>query len=68
MNFTSPNPVYLTTDEYAALRKCSPRTLERERCSGTGCRYIRRGRKVLYRADDVHNWLADGLRTSTAEG
>lgn len=57
----------ITTDEYAAIRHCSPRTIERERAAGTGCRYIKIGRLVLYRVSDVEEFLNAHVRHNTSE-
>jgi hypothetical protein len=46
----------LTGQEYARVRRCSVRTIERERTSGTGCRYIKLGRSVRYRRHDM--WIS----------
>ena len=57
----------LTTPEYARLRRCSPRTVERERTGGTGCRFIKLGRSVLYRRADVIAFIEHHARQSTSE-
>jgi len=44
---TDPPDFLLTQPEYANFRRCSERTIERERASGTGCRYIKIGRGVF---------------------
>jgi hypothetical protein len=36
----------LTQREYAGLRRCSERTIERERTAGTGSKFIKIGRAV----------------------
>ncbi len=46
----------------------SERTLERWRIEGTGPVYIKAGRRVLYRRDDIEQWLAAGARSSTSDG
>jgi Helix-turn-helix domain len=57
----------LTQDEYAALRRCSPRTIERERASGRGCRYIKIGRGIRYKLADVLTFIERHARHSTSE-
>ena len=45
----------------------SVRTLERHRLAGTGPRYVRLGRLVRYRQQDIADFVERNLRTSTAE-
>jgi hypothetical protein len=47
----------LTTSEYAERRRCSERTIERERANGTGCPYVRLGSRVLYRRADIERHI-----------
>jgi hypothetical protein len=56
-----------TPQEYAELRRCSLKTLERERTAGTGCPYISLGRRVYYRPADIETFLAGRVRHSTSE-
>jgi hypothetical protein len=57
----------LTGPEYARVRRCSVRTIERERTAGTGCRYIQIGRLVRYRRRDIADYLDGHTRRSTSE-
>lgn len=57
---------YLIQREAAKYRRCSERTLERERRYGTGPPFIRAGRRILYPLEDLENWLAARKFTSTA--
>jgi hypothetical protein len=57
----------LTQNEYSALRKCSPRTIERERTSGRGCRYVKIGRSIRYKLADVIDFIERHARHSTSE-
>lgn len=57
----------LTGQEYARLRRCSVRTVERERSTGEGCRYIKLGRAVRYRRRDVLEFIERNARQSTSE-
>jgi hypothetical protein len=57
----------LTSQEYAEKRRCSNRTAERERSSGTGCRYIKIGRAVRYRLRDVLDFIERHARQSTSD-
>jgi excisionase family DNA binding protein len=57
----------LTQREAAMALRLSERTLERWRVSGEGVRFVKAGRRVLYRLDDIETWLASRVRTSTSE-
>ncbi len=59
--------VFLTQTEAAKYLRLSPRTLERQRVSGTGPRFTKAGRRVLYRVDELDAWAAARTFTSTAE-
>jgi hypothetical protein len=58
----SSDPEFLTAAEYARLRRCSVRTLDRERATGRGCRYVRFGVRVLYRRSDIERYVAENAR------
>ena len=45
----------------------SGRTLERMRADGTGPRFSKAGKRVLYRQSDVEAWLVERSFASTAE-
>jgi hypothetical protein len=64
---TDPSDFLLTQREYAKVRHCSERTVERERASGTGCRYIKIGRGVRYRRGDIFDFISRHVRSSTSE-
>jgi hypothetical protein len=57
----------LTSQEYALLRRCSVRTIERERTTGAGCQYIKLGRAVRYKLRDVLAFIEGNARHSTSE-
>jgi hypothetical protein len=57
----------LTPREASVALRCSERSLERLRCSGTGPRYIKTTRRVLYRESDLEAWLTGRLTTSTSQ-
>jgi hypothetical protein len=57
----------LTSREYAQLRRCSERTIERERSAGTGCPYVQISRAVRYRRGDIIEFLRQHVRHSTSE-
>ena len=52
----------LTPQEYARYRRCSVRTLDRERAEGRGCPYVRLGRRILYRRADIERHMDAHLR------
>jgi excisionase family DNA binding protein len=47
----------LTPEQTGALLKVNERTLERWRCEGKGPAFVRLGRRVRYRRDDLEAWL-----------
>jgi len=57
----------LTQREAAALLCLSERTLERFRVVGTGPPFIRAGRLVRYREDDLESWIASRVVSSTSQ-
>ncbi len=63
--------LFLTTIEVAEVLRISRRTLERMRVDGTGPRYLKVGpgkrSRVLYRQQDVEDWLAKFHFGSTSE-
>lgn len=56
----------LTERETADLTRLSPRTLERLRATGTGCQYVKLGRRVFYRPLDLQAWIDSNLCSSTS--
>lgn len=59
--------LFLTQAEAARLLRVSPRTLERHRLTGTGPRFVKAGRRVLYRRSDLEVWADANTFSSTAE-
>ena len=57
----------LTTKEAAAYLRLSHRTLERYRVTGEGPRYLKMGRLVFYRREDLDHWLETRSRRSTSD-
>jgi len=57
----------LTQQRLSELIDVSERTLERWRVEGSGPVFCRAGRKVLYRLEDVDEWLAASRRKSTSD-
>ena len=47
----------LSQKHVADLLSLSERTLERLRCTGDGPRFIRCGRSIRYRPDDLTAWI-----------
>jgi hypothetical protein len=62
-----PPDFLLKQGEYAKIRHCSERTIERERTAGTGCRFIKIGRAVRYRRRDILEFIDRHARQSTSE-
>ena len=57
----------LTDDQLAELVHHSPKSLERWRLEGCGPKFLRVGRKPLYRLSDVKAWLKTLSVGSTSE-
>ena len=57
----------LTQPETAEVTRLSERTLERHRLAGTGPAFVRLGRRVFYRREDLEAWIADCTHRSTCE-
>jgi hypothetical protein len=57
MTDTDTTDRLMTTRDYARYRRCSGRTIEREREHGTGCPYIRIGARIIYRLSDIDRHL-----------
>ena len=55
----SREPELLTITEAADLLRAPVATLRYWRHLGTGPRSFRLGRRVLYRTDDLHAWIAE---------
>src|ERR1700733_16188870 len=53
-------PVYLTEKETCARYRFHPKTLQAYRREGGGPPFMRAGKKILYRADEVEAWLRRG--------
>jgi len=57
----------LTQPETAEQTRLSQRTLEPHRLTGAGPKFVRLGRRVLYRREDVEEWIAANLCRSTSD-
>ena len=60
-------PRFLTQSETAQVLRLSERTLERLRVAGQGPKFVKAGRRVLYRDADLEAWTASRTFGSTAE-
>ena len=58
---------FLNTDQAAHYVGLSRRTLEKMRTAGGGPRFRKHGRNVRYHIDDLDEWSAEHLKTSTSE-
>lgn len=58
--------IHLTTEELAARWQVHPRTLANLRTRGEGCRYLKLGRRVLYRVADIEAFERDRMMTATS--
>lgn len=56
----------LNTVEAAAYCRSSASTFEKLRLHGGGAVYSKIGRRVVYRVEDLDNWLAANRRRSTS--
>jgi len=59
--------VVFTTDQAAAYLGLSPTTLETLRTRGGGPPFVKLGRRVVYRSEDLATWLAHRVRRSTSD-
>jgi len=57
----------LETDEAAAYLRRSKRTLEAWRVKGGGPLYVKAGGRCLYREQDLLDFAAENLRSSTSD-
>lgn len=53
----------LTPGEVSTLIRVPVSTLARWRCEGTGIAYVSLGRRVLYRRQDVAEFIADNIHS-----
>ncbi len=58
---------FLNTDQAAHYVGLSRRTLEKMRTAGGGPRFRKHGRYVRYHIDDLDEWSAEHIKTSTSE-
>ena len=57
-----------TAKEYCRdIRRCSPKTAERERIAGNGPPFVLIGRRIYYREEDIEEFVASRVRNSTSD-
>ena len=61
----APQKVVLTTSEAAAFLGLAISTLNKWRCYGEGPQFIKLGRAVRYRQDDLEHYVETNTQTST---
>jgi excisionase family DNA binding protein len=69
MSMSTPAPqssLLYTPDEAADILRTRVRTLERWRHTGGGPVFLKIGRRVVYRHDDLEQWLAQQRRAHTS--
>jgi hypothetical protein len=54
-----PQRDLITTEEFAELVRCAPQTPRKWRVNGSGPPYLRVAGRILYRRDDVEDWLTE---------
>jgi predicted DNA-binding transcriptional regulator AlpA len=57
----------LSVAQVAKLTGRAVSTLEKDRLTGYGPRYVKLGRQVRYRPADVRAWLSERVRRSTSD-
>ena len=57
---------FLEIDDVAGLLRVSRSVLAKWRMRGRGPRFIKAGRRILYRQSDIAHWLCDQTHDSTA--
>lgn len=63
---TAPRTGLAKATEVAEFLNTSTNQLTRLRYEGNGPQYVKLGHSVRYRWEDVHAWVTDNLRTSSA--
>ncbi len=66
-NNTTSRHKMLRTTEAAEYCGSSSSTFEKMRLRGGGPRFIKLGRRVVYRPDDLDAWLLENRRASTSD-
>ena len=60
-------PAVLPASDAARILGLSQSTLAKLRLTGNGPAYCKLGRRVVYRPEDLSEWLAEKRRRSTAD-
>jgi hypothetical protein len=60
-------PTVVPASDAARVLNLSQSTLAKLRVTGKGPAYCKLGRRVVYRLDDLDDWLTDCRRRSTSE-
>ena len=63
----STDDTLLSTPQAAEYLGVSTHALVKWRVSGYGPRYCQLGRRILYRRDEIDNWISGKLRRSTSD-
>ncbi len=58
---------FMTTKELAELLQIAPGTLCNWRVQGYGPRFVKFGQRVLYRKDEVKQFVEESLQQNTAQ-
>lgn len=58
---------YLTPKQAANELQLSDLTLRKWRWEGKGPQFIKAGRKVIYRLQDIEEWVTNQIRRSTSD-
>lgn len=56
---------FLSVEEFAHHLKVSPLTLQKWRCNSKGPKFIKVGSKVIYRGQDIKEWLNKHIYENT---
>lgn len=65
---TPPAPcIHLTPADLAARWSITKSALAKQRMVGSGCRFLKVGRRVVYRLSDVEAWEQSRERNSTSD-
>lgn len=67
MNMNDERSPLLTALEAAGYLRLAPRTLERHRVAGTGPRFVKAGKRVLYHLNHLDEWIEARSFASTSE-
>jgi hypothetical protein len=62
-----PPVVFLDSHQAAEFLRLSPRTLEKQRVAGGGPRFMKLGRRVVYKMADLESWANDRTCYSTSD-